>query len=383
MGFASKYLSKKNGSLSIFLLVSFLFSVKYLGRATTYFLPISFAITIVYLLLWMKKDVLFRNKNVSKKLIWLSLFAFALFSFFIFKKIPVETLNVDRWSVITSFWDSYFKGGYVYLAKSNVGNYPGPMPFYFILALPFYFIGELGWFSLLGVLLFYFVIEKTVGNTALKSTAIVLVLMNIPYVWEVVCRSNIFLNAVLVLWVLIYFLKQEKFDSPKSILLGILIGLVLSTRNVLVIPFIIAFIYSLKNKKITIKETLLIGAVSLVTFCLTFLPFIWNHWAEFKIMNPFLIQSTFLIPFKFTLSFIVLSVIAGFYCKSKNDIYFYSAAILFSSILIYFIYWIIKIGFSETFVNSFADISYFILCLPFALYHTIKENDAVKNDGIR
>jgi len=41
---------------------------------------------------------------------------------FIFYKIPVESLNVDRWSVITSFWDNFFKGEYVYFAKSNMGG---------------------------------------------------------------------------------------------------------------------------------------------------------------------------------------------------------------------------------------------------------------------
>jgi hypothetical protein len=368
-------LNKKNISLFIFLFVSFLFSIKYLSRVTPYFAAISFTIIFLYLLMWKKKDVLLKNKSISKKITLLFLFIFALFSFFLFKKIPVETLNVDRWSVITSFWNSYFNDNYVYFAKSNVGNYPGPMPFYFILALPFYFIGELGWFSIFGVLLFYLLIEKNIANRTLKSMAVVLILINIPYLWEIVCRSNVFLNATLVLWVIIYFINQKKINSKNSVIIGVLIGLVLSTRTVFVIPFIIAFVYALKNKRITIKQTLLLGTISLITVCLTFLPFIWNHIAEFKVMNPFLIQSTFLIPFKFTLLFILLSFIAGFYCKTETEIYFYSGLILFSSILIYFIYWIIQIGFRETFINSFADISYFILCLPFALYHVIKEND--------
>jgi hypothetical protein len=375
-------LNKKNISLFIFLFVSFLFSIKYLSRVTPYFAAISFTIIFLYLLMWKKKDVLLKNKSISKKITLLFLFIFALFSFFLFKKIPVETLNVDRWSVITSFWNSYFNDNYVYFAKSNVGNYPGPMPFYFILALPFYFIGELGWFSIFGVLLFYLLIEKNIANRTLKSMAVVLILINIPYLWEIVCRSNVFLNATLVLWVIIYFINQKKINSKNSVIIGVLIGLVLSTRTVFVIPFIIAFVYALKNKRITIQQTLLLGTISLITVCLTFLPFIWNHIAEFKVMNPFLIQSTFLIPFKFTLLFILLSFIAGFYCKTETEIYFYSGVILFSSILIYFIYWIIQIGFRETFINSFADISYFILCLPFALYHVIKENDTpIKNMG--
>jgi hypothetical protein len=51
-------------------------------------------------------------------------------------------------------WDNYFSGEYVYFAKSNFGNPPGPMPFYYVLALPFYAVGELGYFSLLGIVVF-------------------------------------------------------------------------------------------------------------------------------------------------------------------------------------------------------------------------------------
>lgn len=371
----TNYLNKKNGSLVIFLLVSFLFSIKYINRVTPYFLVISLSITLLYLLLWNKRYVLFKNKSISGKLFLPLLFLFALFSFFIFKKIPVETLNVDRWSVITSFWDSYFKGDYVYFAKSNVGNYPGPMPFYFILALPFYLIGELGWFSVLGVFLFYFLIEKKVIDQSLKFIAIVLILINVPYLWEVACRSNIFLNASLVLWILIYFVDQKKISSKNNIITGILIGLILSTRNVFVIPFIIAFVYSLKAKRITFQHAFIIGTAALITFCLTFVPFVWNHFAEFKTMNPFIIQSSFLMPFKYTLVFIVASFTAGLYCKSANDIYFYSGLVLCGTISFYFTYWIIRIGFQETFVNSYADISYFILCIPFALYHLLKEDE--------
>lgn len=373
--FSLSALNKKNVSLFIFLVVSFLFSAKYLYRVTPFAGIISLVITLLYLLLWNKRNHLFPNKEIAKKIVIAALIIFVGGSFYVFKKIPVETLNVDRWSVITSFWDSFFNGEYVYFAKSNMSNYPGPMPFYFIMALPFYFISELGYFSILGVLVFYFLIEKTIRNRTLKSITIILILMNIPYLWEVACRSNIFLNGTLVLGVLILFVKQKEFNYKNSLAIGILIGLVLSTRNVFVIPFIIAFVYCLKTKKITIRQTVIIGAITVLTFCLTFLPFVWNYFAEFKTMNPFIIQSDVLIPFQYTLLFILASFVAGFYCKNDNEIYFYSSLILFNSILIYFLYWIMLRGFEETFTKSAADISYFILCLPFALYHLLKETE--------
>jgi hypothetical protein len=177
------------------------------------------------------------------KLNFLIISIFVLVCYSAFNKIPVETLNVDRCSVITSFWDSYFNNQYVYFAKSNVGNPPGPIPFYFMLALPFYFFGELGWFSVMGIILFFVFLRYSKTSKLNSTTGLLLTLSSIFYLWEVVSRSNIFLNSSLILFVLYYYLKIEKINIKNITFAGLLIGLSISTRNVLVIPFVIAFIY--------------------------------------------------------------------------------------------------------------------------------------------
>jgi len=370
------YFNKQNISLFLFLFVNFIFSIKYLNRVTNYYLLISVVIVGFCFYLWKYRKILDRFSPHLGKVNIFILLLFILTSFLVFNKIPVESLNVDRWSVITSFWDNYFRGEYVYFAKSNVGNPPGPMPFYFILALPFYLIGELGYFSILGIIAFYILSKRTKIDIQTQTTAMLLVLGSVFYLWEVVCRSNIFLNGTLVLITLVYFLNLKTLNSKNIAISGILIGLIISTRNVFVIPFIIAFIFLLKNNKINAKHVVVLGFIALITFASTFLPFVWNYFEYFKIMNPFIVQSTFLIPFEYTLLFISLSIIVGFLCKTKNDVYFYSGLILFVSICIYFIYYFIKIGFQKTFFESYADISYFILGTPFSLYYllTKKQN---------
>jgi hypothetical protein len=366
--------SKKNVSLFVFLFVNFLFSVKYISRVTNYYLIISFLISLIYFFIWRYKRVLERFPISLSKLNFLILSIFVLGCYSAFNKIPVETLNVDRWSVITSFWDSYFNNQYVYFAKSNVGNPPGPMPFYFLLALPFYFIGELGWFSVMGVILFFIFLNYSKTSKLNITTTLILLLSSVFYLWEVVSRSNIFLNSTLVLAVLYYYLNINKLDLKNLILTGILIGLSISTRNVLVIPFIVTFVFQLKNGLIKPKQFLLLGLISLFTFVLTFFPFVYNHFEGFKIMNPFLIQSSALVPFKYTLLFIIMAFTAGFFCKSNKDIYFFSGLILFNSIIIYFLYHINLVGFQNTFFGSDADISYFILCIPFCLCYILSQH---------
>lgn len=365
--------SKKNVSLFIFLFVNFLFSVKYISRVTNYYLIISFLISLIYFFIWRYKRVLERFPISLSKLNFLILSIFVLGCYSAFNKIPVETLNVDRWSVITSFWDSYFNNQYVYFAKSNVGNPPGPMPFYFLLALPFYFIGELGWFSVMGVILFFIFLNYSKTSKLNITTTLILLLSSVFYLWEVVSRSNIFLNSTLVLAVLYYYLNINKLDLKNLILTGILIGLSISTRNVLVIPFIVTFVFQLKNGLITFKQLVRLGFISVLLFIFTFIPFIYNHIEGFKIMNPFIIQSSALVPFKYTVLFMFLGVLSGFICKSFSDVYFFSGLILFISITIYFIYHINLVGFNKTFFENDADISYFILCVPYCIFYLFND----------
>ena len=356
---------KKNISLVLFLFVNFLFTYKYLERFTPWAALLSVSVSIFYIVLYRNRNILkFINKKIEISLIVIFIVACLV----IWKKVPIETLNVDRWSVISSFWDSYFANEYAYFAKSFAGNPPGPMPFYFILALPFYLVGELGFLSIIGILFFYWLMCYNRVNFIIRGLVLLLILSSFFNLWEVICRSNIFFNASLVLGSLIYILNQKVFTHKTLIISGIFIGLLISTRNVFVISYIICFLYLWRVKAIQFKQLTILGIISLLIFTITFIPFIYEHLEDFKQMNPFIVQSTFLIPFEYTILFVLMAIGTSFLCKNKNDVYFYNAIILFVSILIYLIYYICLQGFTQSFTNSTVDISYFIFCIPFAFW---------------
>lgn len=369
-------LGKKNISLFIFLFINFIFSVKYLSRITPFYLILSFFITLIYFSLWKNRTIITDKIRASNKINYIVIILFILSSIFILKTIPAEKLNVDRWSVITSFWDNYFNNKYVYFAKSNLGNPPGPMPFYFILALPFYFIGELGYFSIIGFLAFFFLLKHTKVSIQLQTISLLLMITSVFFLWEVICRSNIFLNGVLVLAVINQLFQIKTYNLKSYLFIGTLIGLSISTRNVFIIPYIIAFIFALNRNVFSFKQTAIIGMITITVFSLTFLPFVWNHTTDFKEMNPFIIQSSALMPFILTVPFILFGVLTGFICKTKMDVFYYSGLTLLLTIIGYFVYHFIIEGFNNTFFNSTADISYFILCAPFALFYLIKETNS-------
>jgi lysylphosphatidylglycerol synthetase-like protein (DUF2156 family) len=115
---------KYYSTIVIVLVVNLTFLIKYLSRATAYYLPVALLITAICAAIWHYRFSL--NQWLEKRRFLNSglIVVFVVVASVVFAKIPYQSLNVDRWSVITSFWDNYFSGEYVYFAKSNFGNPP-------------------------------------------------------------------------------------------------------------------------------------------------------------------------------------------------------------------------------------------------------------------
>lgn len=350
-------------SLILLLFINFLFSYKYLIRITEFAFSISIVLSVFYLFLFYFSDKinfkLFKIAFISALSLLLILFVFA------FTKIPQESLKVDRWSVIIEFWDAYFEGIYPYGVKSNDGNYPGPMPFYFFLALPFYFIKEIGYFSIAGLLLLIGFIYKTDKN---KVFILTFLISSLIIFWEVLTRSTVLINGTLIL-IYFYYLEKVNFsDLKKLIIFGLIGGLVLSIRTVFVLTFILSFIYFLRTKRVNFKQTIIYGVSLVFSFALTFIPFSLPYGNLFFEINPFIVQSSFLIPPIFILLFILIAIITSFFCNNTKDYFFYNGIVIFLTFLIYITYHSINEGFMNAYLNSYFDISYFILSIPFLLF---------------
>lgn len=365
--------SKRTLSLLVLLFINFVFSYKYLSRIVDFPIIISFILTIVYFFILNSSSYfLLKFKSSLAYLNYILLFLFTLSCIFIFLKIDVETLNVDRWSIITNFWDAFFQEKYAYFSLSNQGNPPGPMPFYFIIALPFYLIGELGFLSLSGIFVCYFMGKYLNFNNIQLLLILLFITLSTFYIWEIASRSNVLINSILILLSISYFENFKKYSTYKILISSAIIGCLLSTRNVFAIAYIIYFMYVLLDKKINFKQLFVITVLSIFFFSCTFIPFVKGHFDKFFEMNPFIVQSTYLIPFGYTIAFLCIAFASSFLVKSFNDAIFYIGINLFTSILIYCIYLIVEIGFHQAYIASVIDISYFIFCIPFLLIYHLK-----------
>lgn len=349
-------------SYIIFLFINFLFSYKYGSRFCDYALQLSFLYIIVLVFLPFAINKI-SERFFNWKVISISLLLISVFFIVSFLMINVEKLRVDRWLMINTFLDNLINGCFPYIPKPD-NSVPGPFPFYYILAFPFYIVGEIGYMSLFGFLGFIYLfikMEKLFNRNVFF--AIILLIFSAAFYWEMFVRSTIMVNVVVLLWYLFFLGNMGKVNLPKLIGMGVVGGLVLSTRSIVALPIIIYFVYEyLKKKKL--KYFLILSISAIFTFMLTFLPlYLWDP-ILFKEYNPILLQANFL-PVTILPLIVIISIILGLFCKNINNVYFYSGLVLFTSVLISMMFNASEYGFSKSLFASYFDISYFNFSIPF------------------
>ena len=364
---------KHNIATIILLFVNFLFAYKYMSRISNLAWLLAVGLLTAQLLMYFYQDKTCLSNHILIKGILITT-VFFWFGVLIYShiKVPILSLNVDRWSVITSFTDACLHGDYPYYAKSHSGNLPGPMPFYFLLAFPFYLTGELGLFSIAGYALAIGWILMHKDKIPQIGFLAFFLLTSIFAIWEIAVRSNIFTNAILVLGLFIYIENWDFRFSWKFIILALLTGFLLSTRSVFILVYLIWFLPYVWRKELPFIRLCGFIFIAVIGFGLTFLPLILAFPKDFFLMNPFIIESTFLVPRAYTMIFIVLACCCTFFVKKPEDRYFYGGLNLFMAIGIYFCYHIAKEGLQQAYFGNVVDISYFILCVPFLLCYMTK-----------
>lgn len=283
--------------------------------------------------------------------------------------LPLSSLNVDRWSVISSFWQALENGRYPYGARSHMGNPPGPMPIYFLMAYPFYRIGALSLLAAVGyclVLGWCYRQEKPINGLIPAF-----LLLTSPFVyWEIATRSNIFTFSVLVLMGLEWFNRLPKqYFNKVTLLNAAYLGLILATRSVFVLAYLVYGLSSLRRRIISWSAVIPYLLVALLCFLLPFGPFVIVWTEAFLQINPFLVQSGFLLPAYFVPIFLLLAAASGWWLSITNPASLIVGIVLFGCLGLYALYHLLEGGAAGALFGSAVDISYFLFAAPFLLYY--------------
>lgn len=349
--------------------ISLIFILKYSSRVTDH---ISAAI-IVYACVSVSALKLIDSKikkNAADKIVHpiiLFLAVFAIASVVVLIS-PAET-RVGRIAAINSWLNNFETSIFPYRSEIN----PSGFPFLFLLASPFYLLGEAGLFSAMGLALLVIQL-KSVSNYKKEFLFSVVVLLLLPSTYyELITKSDLLTNSALLA---IAALLSFKFIKPDSrniqfFIIAIIAGLFAATRLVSFLILFSLFLFLFRNN---VKNGFIFLAVSLSIFILANLPFLLWDAKYFIERGPFAVQMLYLPVW----CYFVFPLLIGYFSWAIVDVqeyFFLNALTIFLLVIISFISTIAGEGFDSAFYGSRFDISYFILSVPFFLL-SLKEYEA-------
>jgi hypothetical protein len=358
--------------LSIIIFINLLFSLKYGLRlsASPVFMFCAFAGNLLPAVLYFAST---RSKLPSINKVFQSTFVTWGIPIFIIVLSAVifafheTSTRVDRHEMIRLFWDNAFAGKCPYCPRTEGTNIPGPFPFYFFAALPFYLFGEPGYFSLLGIALFAGVLLFDQKLSRRSKNLILIVLVLSPALWwEIACRSTVFLNSAAILTGMWVFDKKYSGRAGQSLLSGILFGLLLSTRSIAFLLVAQSVLHKFRHRIVS-ANTVVLAAAAGLTFVATFIPVVALCKGAFLHYNPFAVQSSLAPP----IFYLVIALVSLWFAARSKDfsaLCAVSGGTCFLIVAGYFLTTTIHTGFTRAFIGSETDISYAVLALPFLLY---------------
>lgn len=356
----------------LFLCVNGLFVLKYAARTSLNPILCLFVyLLLVNLLFFFYKKIIGSKKSQKKVNVFFVVNIVVVLigiSYFHYVVNPYD-LMVDRWSALHNFIQKLFQGIYPYSAQTHLDGYGSPFPVWQLFHIPFYLLGNVAFGMSFVLLVFLFISFRFVKNNLSLSSFLFLLTLSPAFWYEVIVRSDLFYNFLLILAVLIFINVKKHTLEKKTLMLGVICGLFLSTRLAAAIPFFIYFFPEFL--KSSWKQRVSFVTIILIVFIVSFVPFIiWDPQSLlFFDYNPFVLQSRqgswveilFIVIFSM---FFSLKWRGDFICFSE-----YTAYAILGFVSITFIHRMARLGVVDDGIFSSAyDITYFNMALPFLVF---------------
>ncbi len=274
------------------------------------------------------------------------------------------TIQVDRWSAIHNFLFNLTHGIYPYAAQTHLDGYGSPFPVWQLFHLPFYLMGNVGLSFIAGILLFVHSLSLHLKDKE-ENIAFVFLACSPAFIYEVFVRSDLMTNFMVSMSILLYCIHYRLTIQKNPLLLGIIVGLMMSTRFSAIIPFCIYYFYDFFNAKL--RQQIIFLSLVIFTFCTTFLPFLFwdSQMLLFFEYNPFILQTRQGHPLDLLLLIPVGIALSFWQQKQPNRHFIASAVMLFFLVTVTFTHTMfINNSWTELFDSTF-DITYFGMALPF------------------
>lgn len=364
----STYLStslKAYGVLCLYIMVNSLFIIKYgepysLLLLTGYWIIVSGA-GICYLKVAVKE-------KFYQRCFWVVTAVFFFFSLYLNYSVDGYSLNVDRWSAMETGIKAVLNGQYPYNIPDHMGQESSNLPVLIVLGMPFYLLfGSVGYLQSFIFLLFSYIVFVLFRTYRQRVAVLSLLMISPAYVWEIYVKSDLASNFIIVAgFTVLVWNRFMVRPTMRPEIVSTLSALILLTRLSSVIPIVILlfrrfYLSSVKEKlRYTIVFFVMVSVILYFFFHLS--P---DFYTIFK-HNPFLIQGA-KQPLWLSISYIILSFVLSMKARSIYDIFLFSGILLFICVCIPFSLCLAEYGYAETITNSFFDISFFNMSMPFII----------------
>jgi hypothetical protein len=303
-----------------------------------------------------------RRARSSSALLY-TLIGLALLSAVIIIALTDESSRVSRLPAITEWIERAMAGQFPWGPETRTN--PSGFPVLFMLALPFYYLGNIGLMEVVGVALFIVAVLAVCESPA-EALAAMIGLLALPiFYYELLVRSELLFNMSLVVAVL--SLAERKLEVARLDWwfagLAVLFGLALSTRTIVGIIYAAYFAYTFRGH---LKQGLLFVLLAAAAFVLTLLPFMVQNVDRFIASGPFAVQGRF-FPMPVTVLALLAAIIGGWRARSFRVLLFAMGTVLFAVVLAAALMSVAHEGVRIVLFNDQFDISYFIFCVPFLL----------------
>lgn len=270
-------------------------------------------------------------------------------------------LNIDRWQTMEYSLRHWLQGKYIYDTKNFVGNYPSYLPGQLLVAVIFFFLGNVGYLQVAAFLLFCYAIIKEFKSRDVKSIGIFLLAVSLSYIYEVVCKSDLISSFIMVSAFVLYWHKKFEKDYFKNpFLLGLLLGFICLTRSVVIIPLILFFMKPFLVTTVNNKMKVCVGFIITFSLLLATVLLPAKDFDYILKYNPLQLQGQ---ANKYvTLFFLMITVILALYVKRIEQVFYLSSVIIFAMMASYIVETIMR-GWTFDYMN----VSYVATALPFCI----------------
>lgn len=352
-----------NISLSITALISSIYFFKYYSIYINVLPPV---ITAAYFIIF-----IFLLKSLGKageeKFNWLNKRKFVLLILLIIIFASAYVIffprlgRLGRLPAIADWLDRLSAGEYPY----NNTFLPSAFPVLFFLAAPFYLINNIGLLEVIGLGIFLLLILFTSKNSKEYVTKLVIAAICPVVLFEIAVRSELLTNTVLTILLILLsekYLEEEKTDF-KFFAYAVLFGLLLSTRSVVALIYVIYLPYKFRYE---LAKGFFFAGIIFFVFLLTLLPFvIWSP-EEFFNYGPFAVQSLVsFLPVWIVAPILLFALLISWGISDIQEVFFTSGIFLFLPAFFSMLHKFFAFGTYSSIVLDRFDISYLIFCVPF------------------